>query len=495
MAKKSAPQLDERVEVAEKSASTGVARPPIVAVMGHVDHGKTTLLDFLRKTNVATKEAGGITQSIGAYEIEHAGKKITFLDTPGHEAFANMRKRGATLADIAILVVAADDSVKPQTKEVIQVLQETNTPFIVAINKIDKPNVDVNKVKTDLMSENVLLEGFGGDVSWHGISAKTGEGVNELLDLILLTSDVQGFTYNPEAAATGVVLEARMDSRRGIVVAGIVKEGTLRVGDAVSTSSASGTIRILETFLGKRAEALLPSSPVLMLGFESLPSVGEVFSAGDSLHLPASPAAPRAIVTHPKHTRVFDVVLKADVLGSLEALSQMVSKVAYEQVAVRIIRQEVGDITDGDIRFAAPTKALIVGFNVSATKAAENVAKSHELTILTSNIIYELVKKLEDELVAFAKPKPTGELSVLALFSAKGWKQLVGGKVTVGVMRNAPKVVIARGGDTIGTGKITSVRSGKKEVKQVLAGEECGVMIEAEAPIQVGDLVQIYKEL
>ena len=408
-----------------------------------------------------------------------------------------MRKRGATVADIAILVVAADDSVKPQTQEVIRVLQETKTPFVVVINKVDKPNVDIEKVKTDLMQENVLLEGFGGDISWQAISAKTGQGVQELLDLILLTSQVQGFTYDASARGQGVVIEAKMDSRRGIVVAGIMKDGILRTGDFISTPTASGKIRILENFLGERVSELTPSCPVLILGFEALPLVGEVFLTGDSL-LSRSITSANPLLTpavaHPKHTRVFDVIMKADVAGSLEALSHMVQGITQEQVALRVIREGVGEITDDDVRFAAPTKAILVGFNVGPTKVAMNVAKSQEITILTSKIIYELVKKLEDELAAFAKPKPVGELSVLAVFSQKGWKQLVGGKVTMGTLRNLAKISVVRDGDLLGTGKITNLHSGKKEVKQVLAGEECGVMIEAEPVVQVGDLVQIFKD-
>lgn len=493
MAKKQVVQLDERASVAEEVIPSGLARPPIVAVMGHVDHGKTTLLDFLRKTNVASREAGGITQSIGAYEVEHAGKKITFLDTPGHEAFTGMRKRGATVADIAIVVVAADDSVKPQTKEVIRLVRETNTPFIIAINKIDKPNVDVERVKTDLMKEEVLLEGFGGDVSWQAISAKTGQGIQELLDHILLTAEVHGLTYDAHCPAEGVVIEAKMDGRRGIMVSGILKNGTLRVGDALTTPTATGTIRAMENFLGARVTELLPSSPVLISGFDTLPLVGEPFTVGGVL--PATPSFTRgADVARMGECPTLNVVVKADVAGSLEALLEIVRALPQDDVMLRIIHQGVGEITDGDVRFAAPSHALILGFGVAPTKAALNLLKSHDLAYFTSKIIYDIQKRLQEELASFGKPKPVGELSVLAVFSQTGLKQLVGGKVISGAMKHVGKTIILREGKQIGAGKVTNLRSGKKEVKQALAGEECGVMIEAETPIQVGDVVQIIKE-
>ena len=260
--------------------SKNLKRPPVVVVVGHVDHGKTSLLDYIRKTNVAGKEAGGITQSVGAYEIEHGGKKITFIDTPGHEAFSKMRVRGAHVADIGILVVAADEGVKPQTKEALKALQDSETPFVVAMTKIDKPNADLDRVKNDLTANNVLLEGYGGNVSYQGVSSKTGEGVNELLDLILLTSDLEDLHYRPEHLASGIVLETKLDKQRGNTITVILKDGVLRRSDLIITPSARGKIKILENFLGKPVNELLPSSPAVILGFEILPEIGEEFMAG-----------------------------------------------------------------------------------------------------------------------------------------------------------------------------------------------------------------------
>ena len=257
-------------------------RPPIVVVMGHVDHGKTTLLDRIRKTSVAAREAGGITQAVGAYEIERNDRKITFIDTPGHEAFSAMRSRGAQAADLAILVVAADEGVKPQTREAIQILGDTKTPFVVAINKIDKTGGNIEKAKNDLMAANVFLEGYGGQVSYHGISAKTGDGVEELLDLILLSADMEDLSYDPAADASGYVVEASREPRRGIEASVIIKDGTLHRGDSIWTQSAKGRVKILENFLGKAAESLEPSAPAIVIGFETLPAVGERFTVGGS---------------------------------------------------------------------------------------------------------------------------------------------------------------------------------------------------------------------
>ena len=309
-------------------------RPPIVAVMGHVDHGKTSLLDYIRKTNKAEREAGGITQSIGAYEIDvphanqpkSASRKITFIDTPGHEAFSKMRARGATVADFAILVVAADESIKPQTRESIKILKDTSTPYVVAITKIDRNNADIERVKNDLMSEEVLLEGAGGNVSWQGVSVKTGEGVKELLETILLLSEVEALQYNPLAAARGFVLESHKDSRRGVVASVIIREGVLKEGDKIATYSASGQARFLENFLGKRAKSLAPSSPASIVGFETIPKAGEEFWVGEA---EAGARADTSAKSHEeKETGRLKVVLKAEMSGSLEALKQLIEPMA-----------------------------------------------------------------------------------------------------------------------------------------------------------------------
>ncbi len=483
-------------------------RPPIVVVMGHVDHGKTTLLDYIRKTTVAIKEAGGITQSIGAYEITHTpisinqpnqhesapaeGRKITFIDTPGHEAFSKMRARGAKVADLAILVVAADDGVKPQTNEVIQVLKQTETPFVVAINKIDKNNADPEKVKQELMQAGVLLEGFGGNVSWQAISAKTGEGVNELLDLLLLTAEVENLTYNPEAKCSGVVIEAKMDSRRGLTAIAIVRNGILKVGDEITTQSAVGKIKILENFLGERVEELFPSSPALILGFESLPQIGEEFWSGEVnlaeiKPIPAGAVAAITPISQPVVPSVVSLIVKADVSGSLEAVTGIIKTIP----GVEVLSESVGDITDGDVKAASSNGASIVGFNVRITKPAENLAKAQNVLIITSEVIYELVKILQDKAESLKKPIQS-EIEILKVFSHKGKRQLIGGRVNSGKIKNKSELKIIRGDNEVGQGRVTNLQSQKQDAREVNLGEECGILFESETTVEVGDKLTTF---
>jgi len=470
-----------------------LARPPIVVVMGHVDHGKTTLLDFIRKTNLVSREAGGITQSIGAYEITHSSAssgqvhKITFVDTPGHEAFSKMRTRGAKLADLGILVVAADESVKPQTKEAIEILNQTETPFVVAINKIDKNNADIEKIKNDLMRAGVLLEGCGGNISWQAISAKTGQGINELLDLILLSAEMEQLTYNSEAKASGVIIESKMDNSRGLSIAGIVENGVLKLGDEIATASAAGKIRILENFLGEKVSELYPSSPALIIGFESPPQIGEEFwcgkiNVGDVGH-PSDVQRPNIeAVISAKTTLNF--IIKADVSGSLEAICEIIKTIAD----VKIVDASVGDITDGDVRNALNNKAAILGFRVEIKKAAENLARGQEIKIITSEIIYELVKKVEEEIENVKEPKANPELEILAVFGKKsGPRQVVGGKVVSGEFKNNSKVQIKRQERVIGEARIINLQCEKQDVKVVNENMECGMLVEADVAINVGD--------
>lgn len=492
----------------QSSQSSGqnlLSRPPIVVVMGHIDHGKTTLLDFIRKTGVAQREAGGITQSIGAYEITHNSKSITFIDTPGHEVFSKMRARGANVADLAILVVAADDGVKPQTKESIEILNQAKTPFIVAINKIDKNNADIEKAKNDLAQNGVLLEGNGGNISWHTISAKTGEGVNELLDLILLSAELEQLTYNPNLSGSGFIIESKMDSQRGLTAMAIVKNGILKVGEKISTQGASGKVKVLENFLGKRVDKLEPSSPALIMGFESLPGSGEEFFTGKNI--PDEFLLKKSDTSLKKTRRIIDLnedkqsqlnlVLRGGVVGSLEALSSIIRSLPQGDAKVNIIDEGVGDITDGDVKTALPQKATIIGFGVKVSKAAENLVRDHEVEIITSDIIYELVKSIEDKIKSYGKPKIIGELEVLGVFSKKEKKsdtgkavikkQVIGGKVVSGVLKNKIEVDIFRGENQAGFGRISNLQKGKQDVAQVKEGEECGILFDSESIIKVGD--------
>lgn len=462
--------------------------------MGHVDHGKTTLLDHIRKARVAEKEAGGITQSVGAYEIEYSGKRITFIDTPGHEAFSKMRGRGTSLADLAILVVAVDDGVKPQTKEIIDLLLTTKTPFIVAINKIDKTGVDENKVKNELMSAGVLLEGYGGNTSWQGISAKTGEGVNELLDLILLTAEVADAKYDPAAPAKGIVLEVRREPQRGNEVRVIIKDGTLTTGDTIATATAQGKVKILENFLGKKVNELTPSAPAVIFGFETLPKTGEEFTVGGEAKAPAPRVfAKRAAQTTAaqKEKGVVRLIVNANVSGSLEALTDLIKSMPMKDVKVEVVDQNIGEITDGTVREASSMGAIVIGFHTKVSAAGKNLARAQSVRIVTSDIIYELVKKIEEEIERITKPGPRGVLEVLAIFSQQGSKQLVGGRITEGIMKNKSDVGIVREDKEIGTGKITSLKQAKQDVTEVTTGKECGLLVESSTPIQKGDRITL----
>jgi translation initiation factor IF-2 len=488
-------------------ASAVKTRPPIVVVMGHVDHGKTTLLDYIRKANIAAREAGGITQATAAYEIVHADRKITFIDTPGHEAFTAMRSRGAKVADLAILVVAADEGVKPQTKEVIQIILDAKTPFIVAINKVDKTGGNLDKARNDLMAAGVLLEGYGGQVSYCAVSAKTGEGVPDLLDLILLAADVEELTYDASAEASGFVLEAKRDPKRGIEATVIVKNGTLHRGDAIKTHTASGKVKILEDFLGKTVSSLEPSAPALIIGLETIPKVGEEFAVGE-LSEQATPGAKAsgasgasATVTNQiakSKPNTLNLILKAGDAGSLEALSVVLRGIDQKGgKEINIVEEGVGDITDGDIRHAIATKATIIGFKNRVEKGAKVLADAQSVTVITSEIVYDLSTAVEEYFSGARGPAGAGELEVLALFNQeKPQKQLVGGRVIGGTFHGKASFDIVRGhvGSTpVGNGKVLGLREKKSEIFQADKGKEIGVLIDSTMLVQVGDKLLIRK--
>ena len=474
-------------------------RPPVVVVLGHVDHGKTTLLDYIRKTNIAAREAGGITQSTAAYEIEHNGKKLTFIDTPGHEAFTAMRSRGASAADLAILVIAADDGVKPQTEESIKILQASATPFIVAINKIDKNNADIERAKRDLSEHGVLLEGMGGSISFQEISAKTGEGIPELLDLLLLAAAMEELNFNPSAPASGVVIETHRTKERGNKVIVIVKDGTLRLGDTIAAGAASGKVKILENFLGQSVKELTPSAPAIIIGFEELPSVGESFTDIPSTPTPAASLSPaNRSHTSPDENTV-PLIVKADSAGSLEAIVQIISALSVPEGVPRplILERGLGDVTDSDIKQAAAAKAIVVAFNVKTAKSADNLARSYHLKIISSRIIYEIIKSVEDHIaLSFKESVTPPSLEVLAVFNQNGnSKKTIGGRVISGAIRSGSRFELHRGEETITRGRVLSLEQNKQEVSSVESGKECGLVVDlpAEVSVSVGDSLVIIQ--
>lgn len=455
-------------------------RPPVVAVMGHVDHGKTSLLDYIRETKVAGKEAGGITQSVGAYEINHSGERITFIDTPGHEAFKAMRMRGATVADIAVLVVAADEGPKPQTEESFKIIKESETPFVVAITKIDSPRADVQKVQNDLMNIGIYLEGCGGNTSWQAVSSTTGEGISELLDLILLLAEVSELKYDPQAFASGFVIESKKDSRRGIITTLILKDGLLKQGQNISTASASGKVKMLEDFSGKGMQKLLPSSPALVVGFNEMPSVGDVFVASYE-EVPKFQTLASKRVSPTKEGEI-PAVIKADVSGTLEALKDILPE------KIKILNASTGDITDGDIKTAIAGGAIIIAFRTKFnSKSVEMFAKNNRVKVFSSDVIYELVKSVEEHINEVSIPEVAGRMEILAIFGKKDDKQIVGGRVVEGSIRMGRKVEIRRKNLLLGEGKIVNLQAGKVDVKEVVAPEECGILIDSVASMKIGD--------
>ncbi len=479
--------------MAKEKKENLIQRPPIVVVMGHIDHGKTKLLDFIRKTKIAEKEAGGITQSIGAYEIIHSEKKITFIDTPGHEAFSKMRGRGARVADLAILVVAADEGVKAQTLEALEHIKSAGIPFVVAINKIDKPEADVTRVKNELSQNGIYLEGMGGNISYQEISAKTGQGVKELLDLILLAADLEELKADPNALCQGVIIESKIDPRRGISAVLIIENGTLRIGDEIATSSARGKVKMMEDFLGQPVKQISFSSPVLVVGFENLPQIGEQFSAGKMISVSQSEnilspnkVGPTEALSLKK--TIIKLILKADVSGSLEALIEIVKSLENEDIGIEIILAEVGDILENDVKLALSSSALILGFKVKIRKGAESLVRIHEIKIINSEIIYELFQNLKQIIKEIPKEgEVKGILEILAIFGKKNSKQIVGGKMLEGKFNKGAKLEIWRQSLKIGEGKIINLQVKKLDAIEVQAGEECGILLDPDVTIKVGD--------
>ena len=492
------------LEAAPQSAAR-LSRPPVVVIVGHVDHGKTTLLDYIRKTKVADREAGGITQATSAYEVVHNGRKITFIDTPGHEAFGAMRTRGAQAADLAILVISAEEGMKPQTKEALQILEGALTPFVIAFTKIDRTNGNIDKPRNDLMAAGVLLEGFGGQISFHGVSGKTGEGVPELLDMLLLMADVEDFSYDPTADAKGFILEARREPQRGIEATLILKDGTLKRGDAIATPSAHGKVKILENFLGKVVNELVPSAPATVIGWEEMPRIGEEFITGEisvlGSRLSAQPHRTMPEIRNMK-SRGGDLplILKASDAGSLEALLVVLRGIDHaEEKGLRIIESSVGDITDGDVKLAATTGASIIGFKCRVEKAAQGYGEAQKVRIITSKIVYDLEKAVNDFMTEQLSPI-AGEIEVIALFNqTKMQKQLVGGRVTYGTFR-APATceILRQAGPEVphaplGSGKVISLHEKKNEIHTAEKEKEIGIVVGSSVLIQVGDRLVIKK--
>ena len=481
-------------------------RPPIVVIMGHVDHGKSTLLDFIRKSNIVAGEAGGITQHVAAYEVEREKdgqmKRITFMDTPGHAAFSAIRARGANVADIAVLVVAADDGVKAQTIEALQQIRDAKIPFIVAINKIDKPNADINRTQASLMDKEVFLEKLGGDVPWAAISAKNGTGVDELLDLILVLAELSEFKSDPDAPATGYVIEAHRDQKRGVAATMIITQGTLKIGMAVLVDRAVSPVRIMENHLGHAIKTATFSTPVQLVGFDDLPNVGESFTTfknkRDAEAARPEVAAKVAIAHTEEHDGQFTlpVIIRADATGSLEAIAHELLKVGDEYKRVSLVQSGIGTVSENDVKVAMSGKVpgVVLGFNVSIDANAQEYARQQGVRVEFFDIIYKLTEKLQEILDATAPKRAVeeilGKAKVLKLFSARKDECVVGGRVEEGQISKSAPIRVMRRGVEIGKGKIKNIQTNKQDVNRVDAVAEFGTQITCDFPIVAGDILE-----
>ena len=501
----------------EDDPAKRLPRPPVITVMGHVDHGKTSLLDKIRSSHVTTGEAGGITQHIGAYVVETSNGKITFLDTPGHEAFTSMRMRGAQSTDIAILVVAADDGVMPQTIEAINHAKAAGIEIIVAINKIDKESANIERVKQELIEYELVPEDWGGSTIFCPVSAHTGEGIDELLDMVSLTAEVLELKANPNRKARGIVLEAQLDKGRGPVATVLVQKGTLHVGDAVAIGSAHGKVRAMINDKGKRIKTAGPSTPVEILGLSEVPNAGEVMMVMDSEKEARSVAEKfiaygrEKMLSETKQQLSLDdlfnqiqagsvkelnIIVKADVQGSVEAVKQSLVKLSNDEVAVKVIHGGVGAITESDVNLAAASNAIIIGFNVRPEPAAKDAASAEKVDLRLYRVIYNAIEDIEAAMKGMLDPefveKVTGHAEVRQIFKASGVGTIAGSYVLDGTIQRDSSARIIRDGIVVHEGKLASIQRGKDAVKEVRSGFECGLVMENYNDIKEGDQIESF---
>lgn len=501
---------------------TSFPRPPVVAVMGHIDHGKTTLLDYIRKCcadsssakhkNVVDGEAGGITQHVSAYEVlrktsEGKTKSITFLDTPGHEAFAGIRSRGASIADIAILVVSSEDGVKPQTIEALKFINESKTPFIVALTKIDKPNANIERAKQSLLEHEIYVEGYGGEIPCVPVSGVSGEGVDDLLDMILLVSDVENFTADNNKMAEGVVLEATRTKEHGISSTLIIKDGALSKGMIVVAGNAISPLRQMQNFAGKAINEAGPGTPVVIVGWSGIPITGDKFVALqnkkesekyiENLNTKQQSKTPKNSNKTDERVAI-PIVIKADVSGTLEAIEYELGKLANDKIYPKIIQSGTGDINESDLKIASGsvTPCCVFGFNVKVDSAAKNLSERDNVAIELFSIIYKLVERMQ-EIILERTPKSEvaeirGKVKIIRFFSAVKDKQIIGGKVTEGSVRLGDEFKIIRRTAEVGTGRIRELQQQKMKTSEVEKDREFGAMVEARIEIAPGDVLESF---
>ena len=507
--------LEKLLDICRKEKEAGENlenRPPVVTILGHVDHGKTTLLDTIRKANVAAFESGGITQHISAYQVRKKGQLITFVDTPGHEAFSAMRERGVSIADIAILVVAADDGVRPQTKEVIEYLLAKKVPTIVAINKVDKPEANIMRVKQELSENGIQIEEWGGKVICNEVSAKQNIGIDSLLDSVLLLSEVEDFKAVAKRDALGIVLESHLDPQKGPVATVLVKTGTLKEGQDILAGQVFGRVRRMEDYLGKRISEAKPSTPISLMGLSGAPNSNDVLEVLDSksaarhkmnenmglVQENGSAKEKLAGKIEDEKVKKLNIVLKADVQGTLEAIEQILGEIKSDEVAVNYLSVGIGNISESDVRMAATGHALLLGFGVETTPVAKRMAENQKVEIKQYKIIYELVeeikKRLSEMLPLEVERVDFGKLEVLAIFKHGKKDMILGGRVKSGKLINNSLLEVQRGENIIGRGELSNLQTNKVNTDEVSAGNECGITFLGETKIKEGDTLICFKE-
>jgi translation initiation factor IF-2 len=486
-----------------------VNRPPVVVVLGHVDHGKSSLLEAIRDFRITSKESGGITQHIGAYEVEEKGKKITFIDTPGHEAFSAMRARGAEVADIALLVVDAAQSVQPQTKEAVMAIKRAEIPMIVVLNKIDLPTANPEKIKGELSKIDVLVESFGGTIPSVKVSAKEKTGIDELLEVILLVADLQDLRSETNVPAEGLIIESYMDGSKGPVATAIVKKGILRNKDIIATDLALARVKHLEDFKGMPIKEATPSQPVIILGFETVPAVGEKFktykTAEEAMEeirkeKPKREIGSTVLESDPTK-KVLNIILKGDVFGSLEAIDGMLKNLPQDKVSLRILKAEVGEINETDAKLAEMSKAIIIGFRVKIGTSVVQFMRNDidkRLRIKTFDIIYELIQDVRHSLEKTLEPETVrtevGKLRTILVFWGEKNRQIVGGKITEGELKKGLKLEVLRDDRKVGAGRIINLQRNKKDIDKLSKGDEAGILFEGNIKIEKGDVLAAYIE-
>jgi len=486
-----------------------IVRPPVVVVLGHVDHGKSSLLEAIRDFKITSKESGGITQHIGAYEVEEKGKKITFIDTPGHEAFSAMRARGAEVADIALLVVDAAQSVQPQTKEAIMAIKRAEIPMIVVLNKIDLPNANPEKIKGELAKIDVVVESFGGTIPSVQVSAKEKTGIADLLEVILLVAEMQDLRSEVNVPAEGLIIESYMAGSKGPVATAIVKKGILRNKDIIATDLALAKVKHLEDFKGLPIKEAHPAQPVIILGFETVPAVGEKFKSYKTAEeamakikkeLPKREIGAAVLESDP-NKKTLNIILKGDVFGSLEAIEAMLKNLPQEKAVLRILKSEVGEINETDAKLAEMSKAIIIGFRVKIGTTVMQFMKNDldkRLRIKTFDIIYELIQDvragLEKTLEAEIVRKDVGKLRTILVFWGEKSRQIVGGKITEGELKKGLKLEVLRADRKVGSGRIINLQRDKKDIDLLRKGDEAGILFEGNVKIEKGDILVAYVE-